>query len=179
MTIITKIPPASTSQFCHLRALSTLDGTPVTGITTATAGLDLRYQRLGGVAVSLTEVNRTLGTAWASGSLAEVGNGIYEIGVPDAALVAGSPGVMIYGSLTNVEIEPCFIRLDLSPLDELVIPNFTLRQLMRLFDGALSGKKTGEGTGTIIFRDSNDTKDRIIATLDANGNRIAITRDVS
>ena len=56
---------------------------------------------------------------------------------------------------------------------------FTFRQSLRLYNSVLLGKVSGAGTGTEVFRDLADTKARITATVDANGNRSAITRDAT
>lgn len=53
----------------------------------------------------------------------------------------------------------------------------TLRQYLRLTASVLLGKASGLGTDTGIFRDTGDTKDRITATIDADGNRSVIVRD--
>lgn len=55
----------------------------------------------------------------------------------------------------------------------------TIRQWARLTGSVLIGKVSGGGTGTEVFRDFGDTKDRITATVDSNGNRTAITRDAT
>ncbi|RWX61662.1 hypothetical protein EN780_28815, partial [Mesorhizobium sp. M4B.F.Ca.ET.089.01.1.1] len=55
----------------------------------------------------------------------------------------------------------------------------TLRQGFRLWSAALLGKANGLGTGTAIFRDTNDTKDRINASVDQDGNRLAVILDPS
>lgn len=55
----------------------------------------------------------------------------------------------------------------------------TLRQWLRLGAASLFGKIAGAGTTTVTARDYNDTKDRITATVDEDGNRTAVTRDVS
>lgn len=55
----------------------------------------------------------------------------------------------------------------------------TLRQALRLILAALAGKLSGAATATITIRDSNDGKNRIVATVDADGNRTAVTYDVS
>lgn len=56
----------------------------------------------------------------------------------------------------------------------------TVRQSLRLALAALAGKLSGGGTTTITIRNSvADSKDRIVATVDTNGNRTAITTDVS
>ncbi|MPZ36683.1 MAG: hypothetical protein GEU95_01250 [Rhizobiales bacterium] len=55
----------------------------------------------------------------------------------------------------------------------------TFRQWLRLAASALFGKASGLDTTTAIYRDVNDTKDRITATVDVNGNRSAVTRDAT
>lgn len=48
---------------------------------------------------------------------------------------------------------------------------------LRIMLAALAGKSTGGGTFTNRFRDVADSKNRIDATVDANGNRSAISID--
>lgn len=63
-------------------------------------------------------------------------------------------------------------------LDEVVEGTITLRQAIRLLLSAATAICSGGGTATITFRDIGDTKDRIVVTVDANGNRTAVgTRD--
>lgn len=57
--------------------------------------------------------------------------------------------------------------------------NRTLRQALRLILSVLAGKASGLGGTTATFRDTNDSKDRIVATVDADGNRSAVTLDAS
>ncbi len=57
--------------------------------------------------------------------------------------------------------------------------SFSLRQSMRLMLSALAGKLSGAAGTTVTIRDVNDTKDRIVATVDTNGNRTAVTTDPS
>lgn len=54
-------------------------------------------------------------------------------------------------------------------------------QALRLMAAALAGKVSGGGTGTVTVRNAvADSKDRIVATTpDANGNRTAITVDLT
>lgn len=52
---------------------------------------------------------------------------------------------------------------------------FTAEEVMQIMSAALAGKASGLDTLAPVFRDINDTKDRITATTDANGNRTAIT----
>jgi tetrahydromethanopterin S-methyltransferase subunit F len=60
--------------------------------------------------------------------------------------------------------------------DEVTEGTTTLRQSIRLIDSALFGKLSGGGTTTLVFRDIDDTKARITATVDANFNRTAVTK---
>jgi hypothetical protein len=57
--------------------------------------------------------------------------------------------------------------------------SITLKGALRLAISVLTGKASGGGTTTIVFRDTGDTKDRITATVDSNGNRTTVTRDIT
>lgn len=57
--------------------------------------------------------------------------------------------------------------------------NVTLRHAMRLVLAALAGQLSGAGSETVHIRDVNNTKDRITATVDLNGNRTAVTVDAN
>lgn len=56
--------------------------------------------------------------------------------------------------------------------------SFTPRQALRLILAALAGKLSISGS-TVTIRDVNDSKNRIVATTDADGQRTAVTKDVS
>lgn len=64
-------------------------------------------------------------------------------------------------------------------LDETTDTGYTLRQLMRGVAAALLGKLSGAATTTVTVRDAGDNKDRITATVDADGNRSAVTLDLT
>lgn len=56
----------------------------------------------------------------------------------------------------------------------------SLRGAIKLILSILTAKASGGGTATLTFRDINDAKDRLVCTVDANGNRTAVgTRDAS
>lgn len=55
----------------------------------------------------------------------------------------------------------------------------TPRQGLRVMLSAMVGKLSGAGTTTVKIRDTQDTKDRITATVDAQGDRTAVTLNVS
>ncbi|KKN20057.1 hypothetical protein LCGC14_0939510 [marine sediment metagenome] len=56
----------------------------------------------------------------------------------------------------------------------------TLRGAIKLILSILTAKSSGGGSATLVFRDVNDSKNRLSCTVDANGNRTAVgTRDAS
>ena len=57
--------------------------------------------------------------------------------------------------------------------------SLTLRQAIRLMVSASAGKLSGASTATITIRNIGDSKNRIVATVDAYGNRSAITTDLT
>lgn len=57
--------------------------------------------------------------------------------------------------------------------------NYSMREALRLMLSALAGKVSGAETTTVTIRSLNDDKNRIVATVDSNGNRTAVTYDVS
>jgi len=59
------------------------------------------------------------------------------------------------------------------------VDGFNLEEAMKICLSALGAKVSGAGTTTITFRAADDSKDRIIATVDTNGNRSSITLDAT
>lgn len=57
--------------------------------------------------------------------------------------------------------------------------NRTVRQALRLMLAALGGKLSGAATATVAIRDTNDSKNRITASVDADGNRTSVSYDAS
>lgn len=57
-------------------------------------------------------------------------------------------------------------------------PDYSQDDLLRLMAAVLLGKVSGH-PGSPDFRDVNDTKNRVSATTDADGNRTAVTLDAS
>src|SRR5688500_7076782 len=62
--------------------------------------------------------------------------------------------------------------------DEIIEGSYTLRKYLRGFAAVLMGRLSGGGTATEIFRDTLDSKPRITAAVDPNGNRTAVTLDL-
>jgi hypothetical protein len=65
-------------------------------------------------------------------------------------------------------------------LEAVVEPGLTLRQALKLVAAATAGKISGGGTSTVTIRNAvADGADRIVATVDADGNRSAITYNLT
>lgn len=71
------------------------------------------------------------------------------------------------------------IAMALLTLADGVETGVTVQGALRLGVSADGGKLSGAATTNILVRDANDTKDRIDATVDASGNRTAVTLDLT
>ncbi len=54
---------------------------------------------------------------------------------------------------------------------------WTVRKVLRIMAAAMGGKASGAATNSPVYRNITDTKARITATTDVNGNRTAVTLD--
>ena len=61
--------------------------------------------------------------------------------------------------------------------DKIGIEGYTVKQALTLILAAIAAQSTGFGTNTVVFRNIANDKARITATVDAEGNRTAITLD--
>lgn len=89
----------------------------------------------------------------------------------DAVLTA----VATRASQTSVDDVPTVAEI----LAGVVEGAITLKGALRLMLAVLAGESTGGGTTTVTFRDVADAKARVTATVTADGNRTAITRDIT
>jgi hypothetical protein len=64
-------------------------------------------------------------------------------------------------------------------LDSTVETGATVVESLRLHNSVLGAKVSGAGTGIETFRDLADTKDRLISTVDSNGNRLSEVDDLT
>ncbi len=63
-------------------------------------------------------------------------------------------------------------------LDETVEGAYTMRQALRILLSVLAGKASGGGTAVVTFRDVNDSANRVVATVTADGNRTNVVLTV-
>jgi hypothetical protein len=109
----------ATDQSVVIRIVDSADGTPETGVTSGTGGLDLKYRREGATVASLTESDLSaLSDAHSDGGMLHIGAGYYRIDVPDAAFATGSNGVLVFGTVTGMVVIGCYVPLvDYNPQD--------------------------------------------------------------
>lgn len=55
---------------------------------------------------------------------------------------------------------------------------YSMREALRLILSSVAGKLSGAGTATVTIRSVTDGTNRIVATVDSNGNRTAVTYNV-
>jgi len=103
--------------------------------------------------------------------------------VPDAA---GTLATYDPPTRTEATADKDAIIADIAALNDISVANIIagitddtldLQEMMRIILAATAGKSSGGGTVTLVFRDAADSKARITATVDANGNRTAMTLD--
>lgn len=104
--------------------------------------------------------------------------------------VTGAVGSVAAGGITAASIATNAIDADALATDAVTeITNgvwakviegaVTATEMVRGFASVLLSKASGLETTSATYRDIGDTKDRVTATVDASGNRTAITRDLT
>lgn len=136
-----------TSKSVVVRIIDSTDGTPETGVVFNTAGIDLQYRREGAASVAITEATlAALTTAWSSGGFLHIGNGYYRLDVPDAALAAGSDGVLIHGIVTGMVVIGAYVQLvAYDPFDTVRLGLTALPNAAAEAAGGLYTRGTGAG----------------------------------
>jgi hypothetical protein len=113
--------------------------------------------------------------------------GVYRLDVPDLAFATGAESVVVtikggtnmVQASTEIQLKDYNDEADaLLDRSDAIETSLTVRGAMRLALAALAGKLSGAGTGTEVFRNVGDTKDRITATISSN-NRTAIVTDAT
>lgn len=74
----------------------------------------------------------------------------------------------VYDSVTGTDT----LVVDASSLLSSTIDStYNMQQVLQIMAAVMAGKVTGGGTSTITFRDLGDGTNRVVATVDSNGNR--------
>lgn len=115
-----------------------------------------------------------------------VGGLVIDSSVTGGTIVVRGIGSIVNNSTATVQSSELLGGAQFSALPDALLDlpdgietNLTVRQALRLFAAILGGKVSGAGTGTESFRDTNDTKTRVISTVDSNGNRTDVVTDLT
>lgn len=109
MRMVTK---GATDQSVSLYIVDATTGLPATGLAYNSIGIDLWYRRPGAAKTSITEVTlAALTTAHADGGFLEIGNGLYRLDLPDAAVATGVDHVLVGGTITGYVVYPMTVQL--------------------------------------------------------------------
>lgn len=118
------------------------------------------------------------------------GSALTEAGIADAVWDEAQSGHTTAGTFGELATEIAQIITDIAALNdptaaaiaaailaEVVEGSFTVQQSLALQNSAAAGKVSGAATTSMALRDLADTLDRMSPTVDADGNRSAITYD--
>lgn len=138
--------------------------------------------------ISITQVNAQVDTALAdydAPTKAEMDAAFAALNDISTAQVNAEVDTALadYDAPTKAELDAGLAALnDLSTTDILGMAYEStedFQDFLRLTRAVLLGKTTGAGTGTENFRDRADGKNRVVSTIDSNGDRTAITTDAT
>jgi hypothetical protein len=116
--------------------------------------------------VGAMAANTLTASALAADAVAEIQSGL-------STLAAGAAMTLTAGERDSIAAA----LLDLANSIE---TGLTVRQALRIVAAAEAGKVSGGGTTTIVIRNAvQDSKARLTATVDSDGNRSAITYDLT
>jgi hypothetical protein len=130
----------------------------------------------GNVTAALGAIGAAAGSATATGALTAKGNiAGASAGVATASAIRYATGALSGSIAPAITLEASAFSAYLLD-EEDVETGMTLRQALRLIAAATAGKVSGAGTSTITIRNAvADGANRIVATVDSNGNRTAIS----
>jgi hypothetical protein len=140
---------------------------------------------VGTLAVQIDDGTDTQVYGPTSAGIIELGaSGAYVASIPAAPvtegqflLMASTDGTFDPDTLLTEELVVSTVKAN--PWNEAIEAGFSAEELLRLMAAVLLGKASGGGTTTRRFRDVNDSVDRVEATVEADGDRTAVTLDPS
>jgi hypothetical protein len=167
-----------------------------TGAVPVTVQMETRHDanvtHLGGSTTPVTNLGTVFNTDFATNY--DATNDRWSVGVAALAANVLTAAAIASDAITAAKIATGAIAatkfaagaidaaaIDNSAIDALldrsagVETNRTLRQALRLILAVAAGKTSGMATTTGTIRDTNDTVDRVVATVDADGNRSSVT----
>jgi hypothetical protein len=151
---------------------------------------------LTGASITSSKVRKDSGsTSPTTNSVTEISDGLYDLALTATEMNADHVQVVI---VSNGQPVVVLIRTVARQLKDLAFPSVsgdniqkevgdnlvvegttTLRKSLRLQNAAAAGKTSGAGTPEFTVRDLADTKDRVVADTDEDGNRTDVALDLS
>lgn len=135
---------------------------------------------LAGLATTLAGTGAVVSAITATGGMSA------EITVTGTGLTTANVGAAVWSVIATAANAPGTMGEKLNdagsagnPWATIIESGLTAEEILRLVAAALAGKVSGAETTTVTIRDLGDTKDRIVATVDASGNRTAVVLDGS
>lgn len=109
---------------------------------------------------------------------------VTEINAPVLAVLGTPDGGSIAADIVGIFEQMAVILEDVGQVPSAVWMvtvdgSNSAAESMRLQNSALGGKLSGAGTGTETVRDLADSKDRLVYTVDSDGNRSAVVADLT
>lgn len=140
-------------------------------ITTATNVTTVNGLAAGVITAAAIATNAIDADAIAADAVTEIQSGL-----------ATAASIAALNDLSSADVTaavPTAAQIATATVAEAVDGATTLAQSLALSNSALGGKLSGAGTGTETARDLADSKDRLVYTVDASGNRTAVTRTLT
>lgn len=140
------------------------------GVATVTGGINAAINGAGSITGTCTVTGAMTAFGRMSGSAAggcTVGATIYATGALSGSIAPA------------IDLDAAAFSAYLLDQEDIEAGGLTLRKTLRLLAAAAAGKASGLDTTTAIYRNAvADNKDRITATVDADGNRTVVTLDL-
>lgn len=130
---------------------------------------------VGGIAASAFAANAIDSAALATSAAQEIRDTILS----DATAFAGADIATIKTKTNLIPATPASQADVTGLLTTTVADSISVVQTLRLVLAVLGGKLSGAATTTVTIRSAGDTKDVVVATVDSNGNRSAVTLDLT
>lgn len=105
-----------------------------------------------------------------------------EATLTGSATITNAPlsGAANVGTTIRIGFNPSADDITGNLLDAQFVENgLSVRQALRLITAILAGKVSGAEGTTVTFRNVGDSRNRVVATVDADGNRSTITYDLN
>ncbi len=138
----------------------------------AAGGISAASFAAGAIDAAAIAANAIGASELAADAVAEIQSGL----ATTSALAVVATDVASTLAAVDTEVAAIKAKTDLIPGTQ---DGYTFAQLQALIAAVLLGKASGLGTSTAVFRSANDSKDRVTATVDADGNRTAVTLDAT